>query len=66
MISLFQSMWALRERITEGIMHEGYIFKYDVSLPLRDFYKIIEALRERLKSPEIRRISGYGHLGIIS
>ncbi|XP_033210256.1 D-2-hydroxyglutarate dehydrogenase, mitochondrial [Belonocnema kinseyi] len=61
--SKMQNMWALRERITEGIMHEGYVFKYDVSLPLKDFYKIIEALRERLKSPEIRRISGYGHIG---
>lgn len=56
-------MWALRERIAEGVMHEGYTYKYDVSLPLKNFYKVIEVLRQHIKSPEVLRISGYGHLG---
>lgn len=56
-------MWALRERISEGILREGYVFKYDISIPLPCFYKVIEVLRERLRDPRIIRISGYGHLG---
>ncbi|XP_066584298.1 D-2-hydroxyglutarate dehydrogenase, mitochondrial [Prorops nasuta] len=58
-----QSIWALREGISEGILREGYIFKYDVSLPLPEFYKIVEVLREKLNDPRVSRISGYGHLG---
>lgn len=44
-------------------MRDGYCFKYDVSLPLSKFYEIIEALRERLTSPNVKRINGFGHLG---
>ena len=58
-----KSIWSVRERISEGILREGYVFKYDVSIPLQSFYKVIEVLRERLRDPRIIRISGYGHLG---
>ncbi|KAI4492772.1 hypothetical protein M0804_002563 [Polistes exclamans] len=58
-----KNIWALRERISEGVLREGYVFKYDVSLPLPYFYKIVEVLRERLRDPRIIRISGYGHIG---
>lgn len=61
--SKMKNMWALRERIAEGVMNEGYVYKYDVSLPLKNFYQVIEALRDHVKSPEVLRISGYGHLG---
>ncbi|KAL6443293.1 hypothetical protein ACFW04_002885 [Cataglyphis niger] len=57
------NIWALRERISEGVLRDGYVFKYDISLPLTSFYKVIEVLRERLCDPRIVRISGYGHLG---
>ncbi|XP_012234746.1 D-2-hydroxyglutarate dehydrogenase, mitochondrial [Linepithema humile] len=57
------NIWALRERISEGILHDGYVFKYDISLPLSSFYEVIEVLRKRLRDPRIIRISGYGHLG---
>ncbi|KOC68161.1 D-2-hydroxyglutarate dehydrogenase, mitochondrial [Habropoda laboriosa] len=58
-----KNIWALRERISEGILHEGYVFKYDISIPLPSFYSVIEVLRDRLRDPRILRISGYGHLG---
>lgn len=58
-----KNIWALRERISEGVLREGYVFKYDVSLPLPSFYKVVEVLRERLRDPRIIRISGYGHIG---
>ncbi|KAI4499154.1 hypothetical protein M0802_005737 [Mischocyttarus mexicanus] len=58
-----KNIWALRERISEGVLREGYVFKYDVSLPLPYFYKIVEVLRERLRDSHVTRISGYGHIG---
>lgn len=58
-----KNIWALRERISEGILRDGYVFKYDISIPLPCFYKVIEVLRERIRDPRIIRISGYGHLG---
>lgn len=58
-----RTMWELRERISEGVLREGYVFKYDISLPLPQFYSVVEILRERLRDDRIIRISGYGHLG---
>ncbi|XP_012537385.1 D-2-hydroxyglutarate dehydrogenase, mitochondrial isoform X2 [Monomorium pharaonis] len=57
------NIWALRERISEGVLRDGYVFKYDISLPLLSFYEVVEVLRKRLRDPRIVRISGYGHLG---
>ncbi|XP_032683219.1 D-2-hydroxyglutarate dehydrogenase, mitochondrial [Odontomachus brunneus] len=56
-------IWALRERISEGVLRDGYVFKYDMSLPLSSYYEIVEVLRERMRDPRITRISGYGHIG---
>lgn len=58
-----QHIWGLREKISEGVLRDGYVFKYDMSLPLSSYYKIVEALRERMCDPRITRISGYGHIG---
>ena len=58
-----KNIWALREGISEAVLREGYVFKYDISIPLPSFYKVIEVLKERLRDPRIIRISGYGHLG---
>ncbi len=58
----FQNLWKLREHIAEALMHDGYCYKYDVSLPLDFFYKMVEALRERVKSLATR-VVGYGHVG---
>lgn len=60
-----QNIWALRERISEGVLHDGYVFKYDISLPFSSFYEVVEVLRKRLRDPRIVRISGYGHLGVL-
>ncbi|KAK0087587.1 hypothetical protein PV326_005133 [Microctonus aethiopoides] len=56
-------MWTLRERLGEGCLLDGYCFKYDVSLPLPNFYKLIEVLHKQLDSTRVIRISGFGHLG---
>lgn len=58
-----QKIWALREGISEGVLRDGYVFKYDISVPHEFFYKIVEVLRDRLDDPRVVRISGYGHVG---
>lgn len=57
-----RSIWDLRERITEALMYDGYLYKYDISLPIKDFYSLIPKMIERLGS-DATRISGYGHIG---
>lgn len=61
-----QNIWALRERISEGVLRDGYVFKYDISLPFSCFYEVVEVLRNRIRDSRIVRISGYGHLGILA
>ncbi|XP_005411169.1 PREDICTED: D-2-hydroxyglutarate dehydrogenase, mitochondrial isoform X2 [Chinchilla lanigera] len=57
-----QALWALRERITEALSHDGYVFKYDISLPVERFYDLVIELRARL-GPCTKHVVGYGHLG---
>jgi len=49
--------------MAEGLLLDGYCFKYDLSLPLAHWYGLVEDLRERLKDTAMRRVVGYGHLG---
>jgi FAD/FMN-containing dehydrogenase len=57
-----QNLWALRERIAEALASEGYVYKYDVSVPIRQFYQLVDVMRARLENLPIR-CCGYGHLG---
>lgn len=52
----------MREGIPQAILYEGYVLKYDVSLPLKNYYEIVPIMREKLGSDAIRVI-GYGHIG---
>ncbi|PNF27569.1 D-2-hydroxyglutarate dehydrogenase, mitochondrial [Cryptotermes secundus] len=61
--SRIKLMWKLREGITEGLLHDGYVFKYDISLPHNSFYAIIPELKTRLPAEKVGRICGYGHVG---
>ncbi|XP_038671946.1 D-2-hydroxyglutarate dehydrogenase, mitochondrial isoform X2 [Scyliorhinus canicula] len=57
-----KAIWALRERITEALVHDGFVFKYDISLPLEAFYEIVTVMKDRLGT-RAKRVVGYGHLG---
>ncbi|OWF56209.1 D-2-hydroxyglutarate dehydrogenase, mitochondrial-like [Mizuhopecten yessoensis] len=57
-----KDIWSLRERVAEGLLHDGYCYKYDVSLPQAKFYDLVLDMRERLGSSVIR-VVGYGHVG---
>jgi len=67
--SQFNSIWALREGLTECCQKEGKPYKYDVSVPLADFQNVVDAIRERLISKglygdhAISKVMGYGHVG---
>ncbi|XP_044268012.1 D-2-hydroxyglutarate dehydrogenase, mitochondrial [Tribolium madens] len=60
--SKMKVIWELRERIAEAFLHDGYVFKYDITLPLEKFYSVVEVMRKRLGS-EVIRCCGYGHIG---
>ena len=57
-----QQIWQLRELIPTGIINEGYVFKYDISLPLSHFYEIVPAMQKQC-GDLATRVCGYGHIG---
>ena len=46
----------------EGLLYDGYVFKYDLSIPIKEFYPIVTVMRERLGENAVR-VCGYGHVG---
>lgn len=67
-----QSLWAWREGIPECLGHWGGVYKYDLSIPLPQFYSLVEDTRERLTSAglvgdddtyPVVAVAGYGHMG---
>ncbi|XP_054261644.1 D-2-hydroxyglutarate dehydrogenase, mitochondrial-like [Macrosteles quadrilineatus] len=61
--SRMQTIWQLRERIAEALLRNGFVYKYDVSLPHNSFYQLIPVLQDKLKGTDAKIVSGYGHLG---
>ncbi|XP_074859811.1 D-2-hydroxyglutarate dehydrogenase, mitochondrial [Carettochelys insculpta] len=55
-------LWSLRERITEALIHEGYVYKYDLSLPVERLYDLVVDTRAHLGTAA-KNVVGYGHLG---
>lgn len=62
-IGKMRHIWSLREQIAEGLLHDGYVFKYDLSFPLDQFYSIVPMMRKRLAGENVIRCCGYGHIG---
>ncbi|KAI2626522.1 D-lactate dehydrogenase 2 mitochondrial precursor [Hypoxylon sp. NC1633] len=67
-----RSLWAQREGITETIGHWGGVYKYDLSIPIKDMYKLVEDVRTRLQDAGLKGetddypvvdVAGYGHMG---
>lgn len=57
-----QEIWKLRELIPTALVRDGFCFKYDLSLPLRSFYDMVDVLEGRI-GHLAERVCGYGHLG---
>lgn len=66
-----KNLWQWREMIPESSQADGGVYKYDVSLPLKDLYSLVEAANVKLEEaglvgdapkPVIKAV-GYGHVG---
>ena len=57
-----RALWQLRETITEGLAKEGAVYKYDISLPVKSMYDMVDKMRRRLAG-RVGGVVGYGHLG---
>lgn len=65
-------IWSCREGIAEALGHFGGVYKYDLSIPIPELYKLVEATRARLtekgllgdddKFPAVA-VCGFGHMG---
>ncbi|CAN0387772.1 unnamed protein product, partial [Hapterophycus canaliculatus] len=69
-LSQLNSMWSLREHAPLAASLAGYTYKYDVSVPVRDFKALAEETRRRLRGlPSLGaaaadvKVVAYGHLG---
>ncbi|KAI6947070.1 hypothetical protein KC318_g14920 [Hortaea werneckii] len=71
--SQLQNLWACREGVSEASQHFGGVYKYDLSIPLPELYRLVEECRARfqdngLMDPEdetkpVLDVIGYGHMG---
>lgn len=43
-------------------MSAGAVYKYDLSLPPNDMYRLVEEMRSRMKHLPVT-VVGYGHMG---
>ncbi|XP_063965292.1 D-2-hydroxyglutarate dehydrogenase, mitochondrial-like [Lytechinus pictus] len=61
-VSKITALWSLRERVAEGLLKLGWCFKYDLTVPINDFYRLVEETRHRLDGTNAT-VVGYGHVG---
>ncbi|KAG9343555.1 hypothetical protein JZ751_013721 [Albula glossodonta] len=57
-----KALWAMRERVTEALTHDGYTYKYDISLPVEKIYQLVTDMRHHL-GDRAKNVVGYGHVG---
>lgn len=62
----FASLWSLRESLPEAAGKLGKVYKYDLSMPVKDMYSLVEEARVRFKDHgldkdgSIKDVIGYG------
>lgn len=56
------NLWKFRENITESLSKHGFVYKYDISLPVKIMYSAVDLMKERLNKYDVQ-VYGYGHLG---
>lgn len=63
------SLWSLRETLPEAAGKLGKVYKYDLSMPVKDMYSLVEEARVRFRDlgleqdGSILSTIGYGHVG---
>ena len=67
-----RSLWGWREGIPESLGHWGGVYKYDLSIPLKELYSLVEETREKITQAgllgegdehPVVGVVGYGHMG---
>lgn len=67
-----KSLWSWREGVPECLGHWGGTYKYDVSIPISDMYRLVEDVQVRMEEAglvgesddyPVVGICGYGHMG---
>ncbi|KAF7890436.1 hypothetical protein EAF00_008751 [Botryotinia globosa] len=67
-----KDLWSWREGIPECLGHWGGVYKYDLSIPLKELYQLVEDVRERIteagligdtEDHPVVGVVGYGHMG---
>ncbi|XP_065351405.1 D-2-hydroxyglutarate dehydrogenase, mitochondrial isoform X1 [Cloeon dipterum] len=61
--SRLKAVWHLRECIAEALLRDGYVYKYDVTLPAQKFYDLVPFFNDKLKEAGALRCCAFGHLG---
>ncbi|XP_043079854.1 D-2-hydroxyglutarate dehydrogenase, mitochondrial isoform X1 [Puntigrus tetrazona] len=57
-----KALWSLRERVTEALTHDGFTYKYDISLPVEKIYDLVQDMKGHL-GDMAKNVVGYGHVG---
>ncbi|KAM9708718.1 D-2-hydroxyglutarate dehydrogenase, mitochondrial [Menidia menidia] len=57
-----KALWSMRERVTEALTHDGFTYKYDISLPVERIYQLVTEMRQHL-GDRAKSVVGYGHVG---
>ncbi|XP_013865231.1 D-2-hydroxyglutarate dehydrogenase, mitochondrial [Austrofundulus limnaeus] len=60
--SKIKALWSMRERVTEALTHDGFNYKYDISLPVEQIYHLVTDMRQHLGN-RAKSVVGYGHVG---
>ena len=67
-----KALWGWREGIPECLGHWGGVYKYDVSIPLKELYQLVDDVRVRVEEAGLLGetdeypalgVVGYGHMG---
>lgn len=70
--SQIRALWDWREGIAEALSKSGGTYKYDLSIPHKDLYKVVEDTEAELAAHNligstddfpVERVFGYGHMG---
>lgn len=55
-------LWKIREQVALTFVNEGFVFCYDISLPLKYCYSIVEEMKNYMGNKS-HKVFGFGHLG---
>lgn len=67
-----KSLWGWREAISEASAHYGGVYKYDVSIPLKSLYQLVDDVKAKIQAAglmgdtdeyPVLDVVGYGHMG---